>query len=119
MTLNEQLNKEGAIIMLESVFEAESRQLPESKSIRDLGGGYVEMLKTKAKVVLYFGFDSSRNRCQIVIDIDTADVLLWTQAIAERIWNKETKRNKYSFTSGVELVKEKFELDTPAKGELL
>lgn len=99
MTLNTNLDAQIGVKMLEKVLEAEMNQLPTHKKITDFGGGYVECLKTKAKLVLYFGFDENRNRCQIIIDIDKADVLLWTQAIAEKIWNKEKTRNKYTFGS--------------------
>ena len=84
-------------MMIERVLEEQSHQLPEDKSIENFGGGYVECLKTKAKVVLYFGFDEARNRCQIVLDVDKEDVLLWQQAIAERIWNRTKNTPKYSF----------------------
>ena len=105
MTLNKNLNASEGVKMLERVLSQEKEQLPEDKGINDFGGGYVECLKTKAKLVLYFGFDKNRNRCQIVIDIDKADVLLWLEAISEKIWNNETKRNKYSF-SGEEIKEE-------------
>ena len=84
-------------MMIEQVLEQESHQLPEDKDISNFGGGYVECLKTKAKVVLYFGFDEGRNRCQIVLDVDKEDVLLWQQAIAERIWNRTKSTPRYSF----------------------
>ena len=88
-------------MMIEKVLKEEAGQLPEGKSIENFGGGYVECLKTKAKVVLYFGFDETRNRCQIVLDVDKEDVLLWQQAIAERIWNRTKSTPKYSFRGEV------------------
>ena len=88
-------------MMIEKVLKEEANQLPEGKSIKNFGGGYVECLKTKAKVVLYFGFDEARNRCQIVLDVDKEDVLLWQQAIAERIWNRTKSTPKYSFRGEV------------------
>lgn len=88
-------------MMIEKVLKEEASQLPEGKSIENFGGGYVECLKTKAKVVLYFGFDETRNRCQIVLDVDKEDVLLWQQAIAERIWNRTKSTPKYSFRGEV------------------
>ena len=91
MTINTNLNAKKGVEMLEKVLLQEKGQLSEEKTIEDFGGGYVECLKTKAKLVLYFGFDKNRNRCQIVIDIDRADVLLWLEAIAEKVWNRETK----------------------------
>ena len=100
MTINTNLNAKKGVEMLEKVLLQEKEQLSEQKTIEDFGGGYVECLKTKAKLVLYFGFDKNRNRCQIVIDIDRADVLLWLEAIAEKVWNRETKRNKYSISNG-------------------
>lgn len=93
--LNE--NKETALEMIEQVLEQEQEQLPEGKTIENFGGGYVECIKTKAKLVLYFGFDDKRNRCQIVLDIEKDEVLLWLQAIAERVWNKTKNTPKYRF----------------------
>ena len=97
--LHGEMNKWKGVteMMIEKVLKEESYQLPEDKSIDNFGGGYVECLKTKAKVVLYFGFDENRNRCQIVLDVDKEDVLLWQQAISERIWNRTKSTPKYSF----------------------
>jgi len=89
--------KEATEMMIEAVLREEANQLPEDKTIDNFGGGYVECLKTKAKVVLYFGFDEVRNRCQIVLDIDKEDVLLWQQAIAEKIWNRTKSTPRYTF----------------------
>ena len=93
-------DKELALSMIEKVLKQEQHQLPEGKSIDNFGGGYVECIKTKAKLVLYFGFDEKRNRCQIVIDIEKEEVLFWLQAIAERVWNKNKSTPKYSFKKG-------------------
>jgi len=103
--------KEATMMMIENVLENERGQLPEDKNISHFGGGYVECLKTKAKLVLYFGFDENRNRCQITLDVDKEDVLLWQQAIAERIWNRTKNTPKYSFANGKE--KEKIKLKIP------
>lgn len=92
-------DKEIALEMIEQVLKNEKHQLPETKTIDNFGGGYVECIKTKAKLVLYFGFDENRNRCQIVLDIEKEEVLLWLQAIAERIWNKNKSTPKYRFGS--------------------
>lgn len=97
-------------MMIENVLEQEAHQLPEDKSIDNFGGGYVECLKTKAKVVLYFGFDDARNRCQIILDIDKEDVLLWQQSIAERIWNRTKNTPRYSFKGKL---KDKIEIKVP------
>ena len=94
--------KEATMMMIEDVLKNEKSQLPEDKTIDHFGGGYVECLKTKAKLVLYFGFDDTRNRCQIVLDIDKEDVLLWQQAIAEKIWNRTNSTPRYSFANGKE-----------------
>ena len=95
-------HREVSIMMIERVLSEQSHQLPESKGIDNFGGGYVECLKTKAKLVLYFGFDEARNRCQIILDVDKEDVLLWEQAIAERIWNRTDSTPKYSFKGEVD-----------------
>ena len=97
--------KEATNMMIEQVLRDEANQLPEGKDISNFGGGYVECLKTKAKLVLYFGFDETRNRCQIVLDVDKEDVLLWQQAIAERIWNKTKTTPKYTFKGKKDKVK--------------
>ncbi len=60
---------------------------PMGKTLKDFGGGYVECLKTKANVVLYFGFDSSKNRVSSKFEIEKEDILLWQEAIAESLWN--------------------------------
>ena len=91
-----------SVMMIERVLNEQSHQLPEGKEIEHFGGGYVECLKTKAKLVLYFGFDENRNRCQIVLDIDKEDILLWQQAIAERIWNQTDSTPKYSFKGEID-----------------
>ena len=100
MTINTNLNAKKGVEMLEKVLLQEKGQLPEDKTIEDFSGGYVECLKTKAKLALFFGFDNNRNRCKIIIDIDKADVLLWLEAIAEKVWNRETKVDKYNISNG-------------------
>ena len=75
--------------MIEKMLEKFKDKLPESKTIADFGGGHVEMLKTKAKVVLYFGFDSKRNRVSFAFQINKKDVLLWTEAIAGKLWDTD------------------------------
>ena len=100
MTINTNLNAKKGVEMLEKVLLQEKGQLPEDKAIEDFSGGYVECLKTKAKLVLHFGFDKNKNRCKIIIDIDKADVLLWLEAIAEKVWNRETKVDKYNISNG-------------------
>ena len=83
------LDDEKGISMIDKMLIKHSDQLPEGKTIKDFGGGYVEILKTKAKVVLYFGFTSSNNRVQIKFEIAKSDVLRWQNAIAQKMWNKE------------------------------
>jgi hypothetical protein len=89
LVINKNLNSEKGVRMLEKILEAKQIELPETKTIKDFGGGYVECLKTKAKVVLYFGFDDNRNRVSINFDIKKEDVIRWQEAIAEKIWNTE------------------------------
>ena len=71
------LDDEKGISMIDKMLVKHSDQLPEGKTIKDFGGGYVECLRTKAKVVLYFGFTSANNRVQIKFDIGKGDVLRW------------------------------------------
>ncbi|MCD4758960.1 MAG: hypothetical protein K8R39_11865 [Arcobacteraceae bacterium] len=89
MELLKNLCAKKGIEMIESVLEVKQNELPEDKSIKDFGGGYVECLKTKANVVLYFGFDKSNNRVSLKFQINRNEVLLWQEAISEKIWNKE------------------------------
>ena len=74
LVINKNLNSEKGVRMLEKILEAKQIELPETKTINDFGGGYVECLKTKAKVVLYFGFDDNRNRVSINFDIKKYNV---------------------------------------------
>ena len=83
------LDDEKGISMIDKMLIKHSNQLPEGKTIKDFGGGYVECLRTKAKVVLYFGFTSANNRVQIKFDIGKGDVLRWENAIAQKLWNDE------------------------------
>ena len=83
------LDDEKGISMIDKMLIKHSDQLPEGKTIKDFGGGYVECLRTKAKVVLYFGFTSANNRVQIKFDIGKGDVLRWENAIAQKLWNDE------------------------------
>lgn len=89
MIINKSLNATKGVEMIESMLELHSEKLPVGKTISDFGGGYVEFLKTKAKVVLYFGFDASKNRVSFSFQIRKDEVLLWSEAIAEKIWNVE------------------------------
>jgi hypothetical protein len=101
MKIIEELNATAGVNMIEQMLERYKEKLPDGKTINDFGGGYVEMLKTKAKVVLYFGFDSSKNRVSFSFQVKQEEVLLWTQAIAEKIWNKGTKSEIVSFETSL------------------
>ncbi len=87
--LNKKLNAEKGVIMLEKMLEKFKDKLPEGKTMKDFGGGYVEILKTKAKVVLYFGFNGSNNRVSINFQVKKEEVIKWQEAIAEKLWNKD------------------------------
>lgn len=89
MIINKNLNATKGVEMIEKMLALHKDKLPSGKTINDFGGGYVEFLKTKAKVVLYFGFDSSKNRVSFSFQIRKDDVVLWSEAIAEKIWNTE------------------------------
>lgn len=89
MVINKNLDATKGIDMIEKMLSMYKDKLPSGKTINDFGGGYVEVLKTKAKVVLYFGFDASKNRVSFNFQIRKEDVVLWTEAIAEKLWNKE------------------------------
>ncbi len=89
MVIKKTLNAKQGVLMIEKVLNQKKDELPDGKTIRDFGGGYVECLKTKAKVVLYFGFDEKRNRVSINFQIRKEDIMLWLEAIAEKIWNIE------------------------------
>ena len=104
VVVNQKFDNKKGILMVERMLEKHKDQLPEGKTINDYGGGYVECLKTKAKVVLYFGFTSSNNRVQIKFDIAKEDVVRWQNAIAQKLWNKP------SYDEDVEM----FEEDEPA-----
>ena len=89
MVINKSLDAKTGVAMIEKLLEQKKDSLPKGKTIKDFGGGYVECLKTKAKVVLYFGFDDSKNRVSINFQIKKEDILKWLNAIAEKVWNVE------------------------------
>jgi hypothetical protein len=95
--IKKDLNANRGIAMIEKMLEKFKEELPEGKTINDFGGGYVEMLKTKAKVVLYFGFDAHKNRVSIKFQVKQDEIILWCEAIAEKIWNKEDKETVVEF----------------------
>jgi hypothetical protein len=110
MVINKNLDSVRGVKMIEQMLNQYKDKLPEGKTIRDFGGGYVECLKTKAKVVLYFGFDGKKNRVSINFQIKKEEILLWLEAIAEKIWNIEDHDNNVvSFDSlnGAEVVTSK------------
>lgn len=90
VNVNPNIDNEKGILMIEKMLLKHSNQLPDGKTISDFGGGYVECLKTKAKVVLYFGFTSANNRVQIKFEIAQSDVVRWSNAIAQKLWNKDS-----------------------------
>ena len=89
MLIDKKLNAEKGMVMIEKILNQRKDELPDGKTIKHFGGGYVECLKTKAKVVLYFGFDENRNRVSLSFPIRQTQVLKWQEAIAEKLWNKE------------------------------
>lgn len=89
MVINKSLDAKTGVAMIEKLLEQKKDGLPKGKTIKDFGGGYVECLKTKAKVVLYFGFDDNKNRVSINFQIKKEDILKWLNAIAEKVWNVE------------------------------
>ncbi len=86
--------KEGLQMIKEILFE-HKKDLPEGKTVNDFGGGYVEVLKTKANAVFYFGFDENKNRVSFKMEIERDEVLLWLEAMAETIWTKQSNRRKF------------------------
>ena len=87
----------------EVVAEAIKEVAPAGKSIDDFGGGHIEILKTKANVVIYFGFTKGGNRVSSKFEIEREEVALWTEALAESVWNDRKKvksfKKNYSFTA--------------------
>lgn len=106
-SIDKRLNAKEGIKMIETVLERYKHKLPEGKTINHFGGGYVEVLKTKAKVVLYFGFDAHKNRVSISFEVNKEDILLWQEAIAEKLWNGIQKEDIVNF------VKEPFNSENP------
>jgi hypothetical protein len=90
MVIDKNLNATKGIDMIEKVLASDMVTLPEGKTIKDFGGGYVEVLKTKAKVTLYFGFTSANNRVSTSFEIKKKDILIWLEALAEKLWNTES-----------------------------
>jgi len=90
--------KEG-LMMIEEVLKDHIDELPKGKTLRDFGGGYVELLKTKANVVLYFGFDRSNNRVSAKFEIEQEEIHLWLEAMSEKLWFSGRNKKKVSFGS--------------------
>ena len=88
-------NIEEGLQMISEILNEHREKLPKGKTIKDFGGGYVEVLKTKANAVFYFGFDEAKNRVSFKIEIERDEVLLWLEAMAETIWTKQTNRVKF------------------------
>ena len=99
MTIKKELDKDKALKMIEALLESKKSKLPDTKSLKDFGGGHVECIKTKANIVLYFGFDGSKNRVSIKCQINREDVLLWMEALSERVWNVETAEEAINIDS--------------------
>ena len=96
MQINKDIgNVEEGIRMIENLLSEYKDDLPKGKLISDFGGGYVEILKTKANVVFYFGFDESKNRVSFKLEIERDEVLLWLEAMAETVWTKQARRVKF------------------------
>jgi len=81
--------------MIKEILAEHQSELPKGKTVRDFGGGYVEVLKTKANAVFYFGFDENKNRVSFKLEIERDEILLWLEAMAETIWTKQSKRVKF------------------------
>jgi hypothetical protein len=90
MELKKDFNKERGIAMIENLLAKHEAELPEDKSIKDFGGGHVELTKTKASAVVYFGFNGSGNKVSKKLEIQKDEVLLWTEAFAEKLWGNKT-----------------------------
>ena len=86
---------QGGLEMIEEILSQHKDKLPKGKTVKDFGGGYVEVLKTKANVVFYFGFDANKNRVSFRMEIERDEVLLWLSAMAETLWSKQAKRVKF------------------------
>lgn len=112
MKIIKTLDAEKGIVMIEKMLEENKGKLPEGKTIKDFGGGYVECLKSKAKVVLYFGFDGSNNRVSIKFQVNRDEVLLWLEAIGEKLWNKEKASDEIVSFSLDETVKTDIQLQS-------
>ena len=88
-------NVEEGLQMIKEILFEHRKELPKGKTVNDFGGGYVEILKTKANAVFYFGFDENKNRVSFKIEIERDEILLWLEAMAETIWTKQSKRRKF------------------------
>ncbi len=88
-------NVEEGLQMIKEILFQHKDELPKGKTVKDFGGGYVEVLKTKANAVFYFGFDDNKNRVSFKLEIERDEVLLWLEAMAETIWTKQSRRVKF------------------------
>lgn len=98
MELRKDFNKDRGIAMVKDLLSSYKDELPEGKTVKDFSGGYVEFLKTKANVVIYFGFNGSNNKVSKKFEIEKADTLLWGEAFAETLWSTN-KSKKITFAN--------------------
>lgn len=53
-------------------------KLPEGKKLNDFTGGYINILKNKTKVVLFFGYkEDGKNKVEISFNIDKSEEDIW------------------------------------------
>lgn len=72
-------------------------EFPEGKTIDDLTGGNVEVLRNKTNISLYFGNDKNRNKIYSKFEINNEENLsmLWLSSIREEVFKKQlNNKNK-------------------------
>ena len=91
-------------------------KLPEGKKLSDFTGGYINILKNKTKVVLFFGYkEDGKNKVEISFNIDKSEEDIWlkvfqfkrdlmnksinTVSIAETIVKSQVYEIEYTETS--------------------
>ena len=94
-----------------------AKKLPKGKTLSDFTGGYINILKNKTKVVLFFGYrEDGKNKVEVSIDIDKSEEDIWLKVFQfkRNLMNRETNT-----VSLAELIVTRQVLDNQTKEEFI
>ena len=66
--------------------------LPDGKSVDSITGGYIQTLKAGSSVVLFFGYDKTRNKISCRFDVSKQEALVWYLTLEAKL--EELRRKK-------------------------